>query len=111
MKLIPILQSGVFKFMTTEDPTVPKEAVAMIKEAEGFTLIIPAAEEDAEVFAWISLGNETLLTETGITARFSKALAEAGIACNVFAGFHHDHIFVPYDKRNQAVKIIAALEV
>ena len=111
MKLLPILRDGIFKFVTIEEQIVPKDAVAMIREAEGTTLIIPAVEEDGEVFAWISLVNETLLTETGITARFSEALADAGIACNVLAGFHHDHILVPYDKRNQAAEIIAALEV
>ena len=111
MKLIPTLQDGAFKFITTKESIIPKDAVAMIRETEGTTLIIPAVGEDGEVFAWISLVNETLLTETGITSRFSKALADAGIACNVLAGFHHDHIFVPYDKRNQAVEIIAALEM
>ena len=111
MKLIPTLQDGSYKFITTKESSVPKDAVAMIRESEGTTLIIPAAEGEDEVFAWISLVNETLLTETGITATFSEALADAGIACNVLAGFHHDHILVPYDKRNQAAEIIAALEV
>ena len=111
MRILPKLNNGRYKFITTEAAIVPAEAVAMIREAEGTTLILPAAEGDTEVFAWISLANETQLTATGITARFSSALAEAGIACNVLAGFYHDHILVPYDKRNEAVEIIAALEV
>jgi hypothetical protein len=111
MKLLPVLHDRIFKFITTKEANVPAEAVAMIKEVEGNTLIIPVAEEEGEVFAWISLVNETLLTATGITAKFSEALSEAGIACNVLAGFHHDHILVPYDKRNQAIEIIAAVEV
>ena len=35
------------------------------------------------------------LDGVGLTAAVAGALAAAGIACNVIAAFHHDHLFVP----------------
>ena len=51
----------------------------------------------------------TDLAAVGITAKVSGALAEAGIACNVLAGFHHDHLLVPVDRADEAVAAIVAL--
>jgi hypothetical protein len=39
----------------------------------------------------------------------SGALAEAGIACNVVAGFHHDHLFVPWERREEALELLQRL--
>jgi len=45
----------------------------------------------------------------GLTAAVAGALAEAGIACNVVAGFHHDHLFVPWERREDALAILSDL--
>jgi hypothetical protein len=45
----------------------------------------------------------------GLTATVATALAEAGIACNVVAGFHHDHLFVPWERREDALAILSDL--
>jgi hypothetical protein len=45
----------------------------------------------------------------GLTAAVSGALAEAEIACNVVAGFHHDHLFVPWERRDEALAILQRL--
>jgi hypothetical protein len=36
-------------------------------------------------------------------------LARAGLSCNVVAGYHHDHLFVPYDRAAEAVQVLDAL--
>jgi len=46
----------------------------------------------------------------GVTAWFAQALAAAGIACNVIAGVHHDHLFVPIERAQAAVDVLCALE-
>jgi len=111
MKLIPKLKDGRYVFITTKDNAIPKDAAAMIKEDEGVTLVLPTDKTDGDIFAWISLVQETSLTATGITKAFSAALSDAGIACNVLAGYYHDHMLVPYSKKNEAMEIISKVEI
>lgn len=111
MKLIPKLINGKFQFVTTKSAIVSENAIGMIRESEGTTLVIPTNETDGEIFALISLINKTQLIQTGITAKFSNALLEAKIPCNVFAGFYHDHIFVPFDMKEKAIEIISLIEI
>jgi hypothetical protein len=49
------------------------------------------------------------LAAVGLTAAFSAALARDGISCNVIAGLHHDHLFVPWDRRGDALRALEAL--
>ena len=92
---------------------LPAEAV--IHEDEGPTVVL--RREDADRFeiaydfvaAWITLTVHSSLDAVGLTAAFSTALADAGISCNVLAGFHHDHLLVPADRRDDALEVLAAL--
>ena len=115
MELAPELQPGTFVFCV-DDGRSKVSPVATIREREGLTIVLPREEADKArlpydlVLAWITLNVETTLEQVGITARFSAALAEAGIACNVIAGFHHDHLFVPAHRGNEALAILRALD-
>ena len=83
---------------------------AFIREDEGVTLIIRAKEDHpGPLFACITLQVHSDLEGVGLTAVVSTALAEVGIACNVVAGFHHDHLFVPWERRDQAQSILKSL--
>ena len=44
-----------------------------------------------------------------MTAAFSVALAAHGIACNVLAGLHHDHLLVPVDQAEEAIVVLGRL--
>jgi hypothetical protein len=44
-----------------------------------------------------------------MTAALAKALTEAGISANVVAAYHHDHIFVPWARRHDALAALEAL--
>jgi hypothetical protein len=39
----------------------------------------------------------------------ARALAGAGLSCNVVAGYHHDHVFVRYDDADAALRTLRAL--
>ena len=47
---------------------------------------------------------DSTLEQVGLTALFSRALADAGISCNVLAGVHHDHLLVPADRADEALE-------
>jgi uncharacterized protein len=62
------------------------------------------------VGAWITLRVDSTLEQLGLTALFSRALADAGISCNVLAGLHHDHLLVPVDRADEAMGVLRRLE-
>jgi hypothetical protein len=90
-------------------------AEAIIHEDEGPTVVL--RRDDADRFeiayefvaAWITLTVHSDLAAVGLTAAFSTALADAGISCNVLAGFHHDHLLVPAERLDDALEVLAAL--
>jgi hypothetical protein len=90
-------------------------AAASIVEDEGTTLVIPQAEADAlglgydYVAGWITLEVYSALSAVGLTAVVSSALADAGISCNILAGYHHDHLLVPEDDLDTALEVLARL--
>ncbi|MGJ9411141.1 ACT domain-containing protein [Aeromicrobium sp. CF4.19] len=90
-------------------------ALATVREDEGMTVVIGQEEADDDglvyefVGAWITLRQQTALEAVGITARLSSALAEADVPCNVVAGFHHDHLVVPWDRRHAAMQVLDGL--
>lgn len=94
-----------------------KEVVGMVKEEEGFTLIVRKEYADAcqltytSRMAWITLRMHSSLEAVGLTGAFSSALAIAGISCNVLAGTYHDHIFVPMLDAEKAMRVLSALSV
>jgi hypothetical protein len=59
--------------------------------------------------AWITLGVTSALEAVGLTAAVATALTQDNISCNVIAGFHHDHLFVPIGNAQAAMTALAAL--
>ena len=49
------------------------------------------------------------LDAVGLTAAVSTALADAGLSCNVMAGYHHDHLLVPADRGAEAIAVLSDL--
>ena len=83
---------------------------AFVREDEGATLVIRSREDQpGPHFACITLQVHSDLEGVGLTAAVATALAKEGIACNVIAGFHHDHLFVPWDRRVEALAILESL--
>lgn len=91
-------------------PELLGAALGTFREAEGVSAIVPAElVAHAPVFARIVLTVQSDLEGVGLTAAVSTALAGAGIACNVVAALHHDHLFVPADRAGEALAILQAL--
>ena len=113
----PVLNRGqyVFSSVSTIDTFDLNKIILFFKENEGFTIIIEKNYADTEgvvytsQFAWITLHVHSALDAVGLTAAFSKALADNHISCNVVAGFYHDHIFVQHELGQQAVDVLTKL--
>lgn len=111
----PVLNDGAYIFATVE--TAPHDAIATMRESEGLSVVLPEARARAlgiEVdlrFAWITLTVHSALEAVGLTAAVSRALTDAGIPCNVIAGMHHDHLFVPLDTADQALQALNELSM
>lgn len=88
------------------------DARAMLREAEAVTLVLPAGHPavapDAPRFVQITLRVHSALDGIGLTAAVAGALADAGIPCNVIAGAHHDHVFVPEADADRALAALRA---
>lgn len=115
--LRPIRRPGRFVFVTAGEPLPDVPALAMVREDEGTTLVVEQDTADEHrlsydlVLAMITLGVESALDAVGLTAAVASTLAAAGISCNVIAGFHHDHLFVPAERAEEAVAVLERLSV
>ncbi|MFG2128719.1 ACT domain-containing protein [Streptomyces sp. NPDC048751] len=112
----PELNPGRYVFTTVEGG-VPSGVRPVVTVAEGEGLTVVARQEEADaagmaydyVAAWITLRVHSALEAVGLTAAVSRELAHAGLSCNVVAGFHHDHLFVPYELAGRAVAVLEDL--
>jgi uncharacterized protein len=89
---------------------LPFQPFATVAEAEGLTVVAPlAALGGVDPWARISLTVHSDLAAVGLTAAFAGALGREGISCNVIAGVHHDHLFVQWGRREDAMAALRAL--
>ncbi len=79
------------------------------------TLILPAEVAAAHDLAasaplrMITLSVHSSLEAVGLTAAVAAVLTEAGISANVVAAFHHDHVFVPAERAQDALSALQGL--
>lgn len=115
--LQPVLQPGEYVFCQVKAGQSLGSLLPLgaFNEEEGLSVIIKREEAERRgwpvdyVAAWISLHVHSDLATVGLTAAVSTALARAGISCNVVAATLHDHLFVPIDRAEEAMKILQGL--
>lgn len=117
--LSPVLNPGsyVFCIVTSDHSILNQDVICSFREKEGTSLIVKKETADAHrleysvVLSWITLTVHSSLEAVGLTASFSKALADANVSCNVVAGLHHDHIFVPERDAQKAMVVLKRLSL
>jgi hypothetical protein len=113
--LRPVRHDGEWVFVRWPATTLPERALGAFREREGVSAIIERESADAlgllydYVAAWIELQVNSDLAAVGLTAAVSRVLADAGISCNVVAALHHDHLFVPHDRADDALAHLGRL--
>ena len=118
--LDPVLYPEPYVFETLVTPRaddlISLQPIATFQEEEGLSLIV--RQRDAQlaglwtgpVFRRITLRIHSSLEAVGLTAAISSRLADAGLSANVVAAFHHDHVFVPAERAEEALKVLQELQ-
>jgi len=113
----PVLDPEIFVFSTVPpDAALPAalKAVQIFREREGTTLVLPLADAEAAALAYqfpcrmITLDVHSALDAIGFLAAVATLLATAGISVNAVSAYYHDHLFVPCDKADQAMRLLAS---
>jgi len=105
----------VFCCVDRSFPIADAPPLLMFRESEGITIVLErsVADEYGLDYAFksrrITLRVHSDLESVGFTAAVTAELAKHTIASNVVAGYYHDHIFVPLDRGEEALRVLEDL--
>jgi hypothetical protein len=114
----PELRPGTMVFATVPFASgLPRgiEPVMLLREREGWTLILDEeTARNAGLAAtfrcrMITLDVHSSLEAVGFIAAIATRLAGAGMSVNPVSGFHHDHLFVPAERVEEAMQVLRDL--
>lgn len=122
----PELKEGEYYIATVDESQLMILAgyigyiVCVYREDEGLTIVFPEElkevvegmtnEKIAGPFAMITLNVYSDLMAVGFLAKITDSLAKKKISVNAFSAYHHDHLFVPYERRKDAIKVLERLQ-
>lgn len=100
----------VFVALAPGESAPDAPALMRFREEEGETLILRAADAVGLRAEFpcrrITLRVHSALEAVGFLAAVARALTEAGISVNPVAAFHHDHLFAPEDRAEEAMAVL-----
>ncbi|NEP01359.1 MAG: ACT domain-containing protein [Symploca sp. SIO2E9] len=112
----PKLQPEEYVFCTLpieEAEKVEVHPISTFIESEGVTLILRKQEatnaglEFIYPCRMITLNIHSSLEAVGFLAAITTKLAKAGISVNPVSAYYHDHLFVPSNKVEMTMKLLA----
>lgn len=112
--MAPRRRPGLYVFAAWGDGPLPPDMIASFAEDEGLSVILPLDTArthglDCRLpMACIALTVASALDGVGLTAAVAQALADRGIPCNMVAALHHDHVFVPDGRADEAMDVLTA---
>ena len=113
--MMPEMMDGTFVFCAlAPGMSIPAAVSPMLtfREREGTTLVMLREEAEAAELRHaftsrlITLTVHSALDAVGFLAAITARLAEAGISVNAVSAFHHDHLFVPVDRADEAMVLL-----
>jgi uncharacterized protein len=114
----PEMRDGIFVFCTLPDDSRISAAISpvlMFREREGTTLVVRREEAESAGLSYqfasrlITLTVHSSLDAVGFLAAITARLAEAGISVNAVSAFHHDHLFVPDHRADEALSLLQSM--
>lgn len=109
------LDADEYVFLTSDHgfgSEVESSATMVFKEVEGVTVITKKklaqtlTSGSEPIWAKITLNVHSDLQAVGFLAAMTRELANAGISVNAVSAYYHDHLFVPWERRNEALSIL-----
>lgn len=102
------------------DVSVPADAIMSFRENEGITTIVVVDEHaldesaigesaDEPLWAQITLRIHSSLEAVGMMAAIAAALTARDIPCNAVSAYYHDHLFVPWPRRDDTLAALREL--
>ena len=110
----PVLDPETYVFATADAVPGGFTPLMTFAEAEGITMILPKRDVPDEV-TWdfpccrITLNIHSALEAVGFLAKITPALAAHGMGVNPVSAYFHDHIFVPEDRAEDAMRVLREL--
>ncbi len=114
----PELAADIHVFASLPSGSAPPaglDPVMIFREREGITLILRENDAASAGLAasfrcrMITLTVHSSLEAVGFLAAVTARLARAGMGVNPVSAFHHDHLFVPADRADEAMEILRQL--
>ena len=111
----PILRPGEYVFCTIDSRNssyFQLDPVCIFKEDEGTTLILKREQADAvalsytSIFSMITLSVHSSLEAVGFLAAITAKLAQHNISVNPVSAYYHDHLFVPFSRTSEVMKLL-----
>ncbi len=93
----------------------PADAIMLFREQEGVTVVVAVDDaavnhaQDELLWAQIILRIHSSLEAVGMLAAIASALAARDIPCNAVSAYYHDHLFVPWGRRDDALSALRAI--
>ena len=87
--------------------------IGFFQENEGITLVITEKMANLHnlsfegIFKCISLKLISTLSSVGLIKKIANLLANKDISANIYAGYYHDHIFVPLERADEAFMLLS----
>jgi uncharacterized protein len=115
--MAPQLRPENFVYCSFPDFQLPAgiQPICTFKESEGLTAIVERSQADraGAPYAFearlITLTVHSSLEAIGFLATVATSLANAGIPCNAVAAYHHDHLFIPSARADDALSLLTLL--
>jgi hypothetical protein len=104
----------VYVYCSFPDFTLPAglPTLCTMREWEGLTAVVERVDAERLGLSYtydarlITLSVHSSLEAVGFLAVISRKIADAGIPCNVIAGYCHDHILIPVQRADDAMALL-----
>jgi hypothetical protein len=110
----PQVVPGEFVFCSIQKDELKSVNLPLLifQEPEGITVIVTKEVANQHGLSYestwglVSLTVHSDLEAVGFLAAVTNHLAKAGVSVNAVSAYHHDHLFVPYNRTDEVIALL-----